>query len=336
MKKHCRNSWPPELFVQVSLREKNEGDIMTMNGLREFLMDLLERKSKMKIPNIKTLGLLVLSCILCSVAVNWIAIPNEFVVTGMTGFSMTIAEFTGINYAVVNYGLTLLILIVTYVALGKQDVANIICLSILYPTILWVMNYINVEIVFEEKLVAIGAYGILYGAGAGIPYRMGFSYGGSDTIAKVLKKKVFPAVEFKQILLAIEVFIRIVMLFAFSLDIVAYTFVAQLIYVWCMNYIVFQIGPDLYEIQIIGINLDGIEEFVIEKIKKSVTISKVTGGYSGEEKIQMDCVCSSKDYVRLRKFLRESGYDCFIKVFPLLHVFGRNKEFHSLYDENLE
>lgn len=157
---------------------------MTMNGLREFLMDLLERKSKMKIPNIKTLGLLVLSCILCSVAVNWIAIPNEFVVTGMTGFSMTIAEFTGINYAVVNYGLTLLILIVTYVTLGKQDVANIICLSILYPTILWVMNYINVEIVFEEKLVAIGATGFCMERGLEFRIEWDFLTGGLIRLLK--------------------------------------------------------------------------------------------------------------------------------------------------------
>lgn len=49
--------------------------------------------------------------------------------------------------------------------------------------------------------------------------------------------------------------------YGLTLLILIVTFVAQLIYVWCMNYIAFQIGPDLYEIQIIGTNLDGIEEF---------------------------------------------------------------------------
>ena len=39
---------------------------------------------------------------------------------------------------------------------------------------------------------------------------------------------------------------------------------------------------------------------------------------------------------RLREFIRDGGYDCFIKVYPLTHVFGHNKDFHHLDDDNLE
>ena len=42
---------------------------------------------------------MVLSCVLCSIAVNWVALPNGFVVTGLTGLSMTVSSFVGINYA---------------------------------------------------------------------------------------------------------------------------------------------------------------------------------------------------------------------------------------------
>ena len=53
---------------------------------------------------------MVLSCVICSIAVNWIALPNGFVVTGITGLAMTAETFTGINYALIYYGLTLAIL----------------------------------------------------------------------------------------------------------------------------------------------------------------------------------------------------------------------------------
>lgn len=36
----------------------------------------------------KALANMVLSCVLCSIAVNWVALPNGFVVTGITGLSM--------------------------------------------------------------------------------------------------------------------------------------------------------------------------------------------------------------------------------------------------------
>ena len=151
-----------------------------------------------------------------------------------------------------------------------------------------------------------------------------------------MKKKVFRAQELKNIMLALEGSIMVVMLSAFSLDVVAYAFVGQIIYINCMNYMVFNLGPKLYEVEIICDHPDQIERFIIDEIHKSATIDQVIGGYSKEPKVQLDCVCNSREYVQLREFIRDQGYDCFIKVYPLTHVFGHNKDFHRLDDENLE
>lgn len=74
---------------------------------------------------------MVLSCVICSIAVNWVALPNGFVVTGITGLAMTAQAFTGINYALIYYGLMLLILVLTFVMLGYPEVSNI--LFLLFP-----------------------------------------------------------------------------------------------------------------------------------------------------------------------------------------------------------
>ena len=140
---------------------------------------------------------MVLSCVICSIAVNWIALPNGFVVTGITGLAMTAETFTGINYALIYYGLTLAILLFTAVTLGYKEVSSILFLSILYPLVLWVLNHVQVEIILKEKLIAVMFFGVVYGAGAGLTYRMGYSYGGTDTLSKILKQKVFKAAELK-------------------------------------------------------------------------------------------------------------------------------------------
>lgn len=268
-------------------------------------------------------------------AVNWVALPNGFVVTGITGLAMTAQAFTGINYALIYYGLMLLILVLTFVMLGYREVSNILFLSFLYPLVLWVLNHWTVEIILKEKLIAVMFFGVIYGVGAGITYRLGYSYGGTDTLAKILKTKVLKAVELKHILLALDGIIMAVMLLRFSLDVVAYALVGQIIYVNSMNYVIFNMGPKLYEIQIVCENSKAIESFVIHEIHKSATLSQVTGSYSGQTKTQVDCVCNSREYVQLREFIRDQGVDCFIKVFPLTHVFGQNKDFHRLSDENL-
>lgn len=284
---------------------------------------------------VKSLIFLTLSCIICSIGVNWVALPNGFAVTGMTGLAMTISEFTGLHYALICYIITALVIAITYLIMGKSEVVNILFLSLLYPAILWGMNYFRMEIIFKEKLIAVAFFGLLFGVGTGITYRLGYSYGGTDTVGKILKYTIFKSVQLKTILLILDVLILIIMLTAFSLDIVAYAFVGQLIYVNSMNYVIFNVGPKLYEIQIICDYTEEFEHFVIHEIKKSVTIHQVTGGYTKERKTQMDCVCTSKEYVRLREYIKKSDTECFIKVIPLTHVFGQDKDFMKIRQEVL-
>lgn len=279
--------------------------------------------------------MLVLSCFLCSAGINWIAIPNGFTVTGIAGISMVIQERTGLNYAMAYYVITFIIAAAALFVLGIEEMKNILFLSVLYPAVLWVMNLFPVEIILKEKLIAVALFGVLYGGGAGIVLREGCTFGGMDTLSKVLKKAVFRTWEIRYIMLLADSLIMFLMLSVFSLDSVAYAFVGQLVTVNSMNYVLFNIGAKLYEVQIISDHSRELEQFVISQIHKSLTIHPVKGSYSGESKIQMDCVCTSKEYVKLREFLLEHDRACFIKVLPLVHVFGTNKDFRKLDDNTI-
>ena len=70
-------------------------------------------------------------------------------------------------------------------------------------------------------------FGAIYGLGSGLTYRLGYSYGGTDTLAKLLKQRLFRAVPLKYLLLALDGGIMPLMLSAFSLDAVAYAFVGH-------------------------------------------------------------------------------------------------------------
>ena len=279
---------------------------------------------------------LVLGCVICGMAVNWIAVPNGFAVTGITGLAMTIEKFTGIHYAMVSYGFTAVIIGATVLIMGVREVTNILFLSCLYPAVLYVTSYIPIHLVFGDKLVAVAAYGVVLGIGSGLSYRLGFSYGGTDTIGKILKHTILKTVPLKFILICLDGAVLLVMLTAFSFDAVTYAFIGQLIYVNSMNYIIFNTGPKIYEIQIIGDDLSAIEKFILYDIHKTTTIHAVVGGYTGEPKKQMDVVCNSKEYFRLREFIKFNKIPCFIKVFPLMHVFGQHADFLDIESDMVE
>lgn len=278
------------------------------------------------VEKLKKVGLMILSCVLCSIAVNWVALPNGFPVTGIAGISMVLENWTGINYAIIYYGITLLILAATFFVLGIAEVRSILFLSVLYPAVLWILNHMTISVVLEERLIAVALFGVLYGGGAGIVLRIGYSYGGMDTLSKILKKLFFKSGEIR--------YIMFFMLTVFSLDKLAYAFVGQLITVNVMNYIIFN-GPSLYDVQIIGEETSEIRRFMIEILHKSMTSHEVVGAYTDKTRIQMDCVCTSVEYVKLKEFIFEQKIECFIKVTPLISVFGANKDFRRLKDEIL-
>lgn len=286
------------------------------------------------VEKIKKTGFLLLSCILCSISINWIALPNGFPATGIAGISMVVERWTSINYAVTYYGITLIILIVTFAVLGVAEVRSILFLSVLYPAVLWGLNHVNASIVLEEKLIAVALYGVLCGTGTGLALRMGFSYGGMDTLSKIMKKLIFRRGEIRYIMLGMDSCIMLFMLTVFSLNELAYAFVGQVVVVNVMNYIIFN-GPSLYEVQIIGEETIDIRNFMIDVLHKSMTIHEVIGAYTDKKRIQMDCVCTSAEYVKLKEFILNNKIECFIKVIPLLSVFGENKDFRSLKDEVL-
>ena len=277
----------------------------------------------------------ILGCFLCSAALNWVAIPNGFPAIAIAGIAQVAEHFTHINYTDINYVLTALILIVTFLTLGLAEVRAIIGMSVLYATSIWVLNRIPFSIVLEEKLLSAALFGVMTGVGTGIVLRMGISYGGTDTIAKILKRKVLRSWSTGDLMMLITIAIILPMFAAYSINALAYTFVGQVALIWSMNYVLFNMGPKLYQIEIIADTSELIRSFVIEKLQKSLTIQTVTGAYSETQKLQMDCVCTSKEYVRLREFLLQSDIHCFIKVMPLMHVFGTNKDFEKLTDEEM-
>ena len=277
----------------------------------------------------------ILGCFLCSAGLNWVALPNQFPATGIAGLSMTLAHFTGQNYTVMYYLITLLILGATFLILGKEEMTSILFLCVLYPAILWIMNRFPVEIIFREKLIAVALFGFLYGAGTGIVLRIGFSYGGLDTTSKILKRLLLPATELRKIMLIIDGGIMLLMLSVYSFETLVYAFLGQLVTVNVMNYVLFHMGPKLYDVQIVASRQEEICTYMIDTLHKTLSSHPVTGAYSGSGKIQMDCVCTSKEYLRLRAFLAEQEIDCFVKVMPLVHVFGANRDFENLSDEVL-
>lgn len=181
---------------------------------------------------------LLISCTLCSIAVNWIAIKNGFVATGTTGLALSIEKIIHINYSLIYYFITLIVLLITRIKLGAKEAHKIIFLSILFPITLYILNCIPINFSIENKLVAIIIYGILCGVGTGFAYITGYTFGGTDSITKLLKHTIFKNLSLKLILSIVEGCILLFMMLVFDISTVFYSFIGQIVFVCFYNIII--------------------------------------------------------------------------------------------------
>lgn len=276
---------------------------------------------------------LIVGCLITAFAVNFILKPNGLITSGITGLSIILEKYLNINYSYIYYFGTLIILVLTFITIGKKEITKIVFLSILYPTVLLAMQNIEFKFVENDLLLASIYFSIFTGIGIGIILRKGFSFGGTDTLAKILNKKLFPSINISYLMLVLDGSVLIIAAFAFGRNIALYSIISQLIITKICDYIIIGFGNKLYKLEIISTKHDEISKFIMFELGRGVTLLHATGCYTNEDKIQLESVCSPSQSVLIQNFIKQTDPTAFVKVIPIVHVLGKGNRF---IDINLE
>ncbi len=282
---------------------------------------------------VKELLILIIACFLTGFASNSVLKPNGLNTSGTTGLAIVLEALTGINYTYIYYVFTFIILICAFIIMGKNEVGRIILLSILYPTTMLVLQTMQIAIVFSDPILAIMLFSILFGIGVGLALKLNYSYGGTDTIAMILNKTIFSFISLGTILLFLDGLVIVCTGFVFGIEVAMYALIAQFIFTKIIDYVMFGIGTTLYKHEIISEHHEEISQYIMANLARGVTIRKIVGAYTGQERIQLSCVCSPKQSVIIRKYLQEIDKNAYVEVLPIMSVWGTGVRFKSLNKE---
>lgn len=276
---------------------------------------------------------LTLGCVITAFSVNYILKPNGLITSGITGLSIILERYLNINYSYIYYFITFIILIGTYMLMGRKEIMKIIFLSILYPTVLLIMQNFEFKFIENDLLLASIYFSIFYGIGVGMILRRGFSYGGTDTIARILNKKMFPSVNVSYIMLVLDGMVILLSAFTFGRNIALYSIISQLIVTKVCDYIMVGFGTKLYKLEIISGKYEEISRYIMYELGRGVTVSRIKGGYTNDDKIQIESVCSPAQSIMIQKFIKDIDQSAFVKVLPMISVWGKGSRF---VDINIE
>jgi len=231
--------------------------------------------------------------------------------------------------------MSILILIFTYIIVGKAEVKKIIILSIVFPASLVLFEQIfeglnNFNFTEGDLFLSSVYYGIIAGIGCGFFFKRGFSSGGSDTIAKVIHHKWLPFVSISQLVSVIDIFVIGISVIVFDLRTALYAILTQIVFMKSLEVVLYGFGSNLLKLEIISRKEKFLEEYILNEIHRGITKYNIVGGYSKEERIKLVTVCSKRESMLIRQKIAEIDQNAFVTVTSIASVWGAGVGFDSI------
>lgn len=275
-------------------------------------------KHKIKI---KELIEFIIGCFLVALAFNLFMSPNNLVAGGVSGFSLILKHFFGLNPSTIISIANVFLIILSFLVLGKEKTKATILGSILFPVFVSLTEHLSTYISFKEsEMILIAVFGgALQGLGAGLIFRAGYSTGGTDIlnmiISKIFKMSLGNSMFFT------DGTIIVIGAFVFGFNHLMYSLIILYLISTITDKVVLGIS-DSKAFYIITSKEKEVKDFVINELKHGVTEFKARGGYNSENQTVLMSVVPTREYYKLKEGIHNIDKDAFFVAMDSYEVKG--------------
>lgn len=249
--------------------------------------------------------------------------PNDIVVGGMSGLAIVVNHLTGFNSQIFIYVSSTLLLIVSYIFLGKEEAQRVLIGTFLYPLFITfttpIANMILPYFTFHEILVTVALASLLYGFSNGLIYKYGYSTGGGDVLIKLISK-YFHMSEGTSVLL-FDSFIVLLGGFVFGVEKAVYAVIIIVIASSLVDKITIGISNSK-KFMIYTRESRKIKILIEEEFKTGFTIFPTVGGYSHLKGAMLMCVIRNRDTHLFKERILEIDPHAFFVISDCYEVQG--------------
>lgn len=264
---------------------------------------------------------LVFALTILSLVFNLFLASTNIVSGGINGIAIIFKNLYKIEPSIIMFIISAVLLIMSFIFLGVERTTGSIVSTFLYPLLVKltsiVVNYIVIDL---SDLIVISIFvGIIGGFANGLIYRTGFSNGGLPIISQILydKFKIPPS---KSSLIINGIIVFIGGLF-FGWTMVMYALIIIYINSFVLEKVI--LGVSNKKAFYIITNKDAeVKKYIIEKLKHSVTIFYVKGGFLHKRDNVILTVVPSREYFQATEGIKTIDPDAFFLVCDAYQVEG--------------
>ncbi len=264
-------------------------------------------------------GIVIIGSVLFAMSMNMFVLPADIVMGGMTGIATVINFFTNFPVGIAIILLNIPLLIANTHFFGrhflKRTVIGIVATSI-------AIDLLNMfPITVTDPLMCSILGGASSGAGIGLMISKGYTTGGTDLAACILRLK-FRRMSTGTLIAICDIVIIVgAALFMRTFDGIFYS----LICTWTMGKVM--------DLMISGSRRAGqafiitsrpteIVNLIFERLDRGVTMMDAVGGYTGETKQMIMCVVAKSELFYLKEIVRECDPGAFLVIADASEVTG--------------
>lgn len=274
---------------------------------------------------------LVIACAVSAFAVVSVMVPNGLTTGGVTGIVRILQKFVDVDFSVLYYIGSGIILLLSLIFLGFREMRKIVILSLLYPTVIAIFEKFDFSLLSEKDLILAAIFcGVLMGISSGIVFWRGYSFAGADAVAKILKKHLFPQMSLSKLMLGIDGIIILSSALVYDRNIALYALVSQVISTRVIDMVLYGFETKIVQMEIITEKPEELKQYVIEELERGVSSEKVTGEYTKQTHKKLVVLCSPRESALIRKFLARHDRNAFVTLLRVDTVWGTGTGFKDI------
>ena len=283
--------------------------------IEENIIKKIYKKDRLKRYSTFLVGLF-----LVSVSFNLFLLPQNLIY-GVSGFGVILNKLYQLDPSVVILVGSLILLVLSFILLGKEKTMNSVVGSLLYPIIVKLtvplVNYITLNIDDTLVLTIFGA--VISGFGYGLIFKSGFTTGGTDILnqifAKYFKMSIGNAMFFT------DGFIILFGAFALGWDVLMYSIILLYIISIMTDQVILGISESK-AFYIITEHETAVKKFITQYLSHGVTVLEGRGGFTGNNKKVIMCIIPTKEYYIAKEGIHSIDENAFFVVTDAYEVYG--------------
>ena len=280
------------------------------------ILEEIREKSKYK-----RLVRFIIGCFLVAIAYNLFLAPNDIVAGGVGGIAIILNELFKFDYSTVILIGNIILLIVSYIFLGKEKTRGSILGSLVFPICVKLTSDIGTYIDIDNSQLLLSAVfgGVLYGFGAGMIFKAGYTGGGTDILSQLINE--YLKLSIGKSILCTDGTIVVLSSLVFGTNKLLYAIITLYIISLISDRVILGIS-DSKAFYIVTDEEQAIKEYILKYLNHGVTVFNAKGGFAKEKQTVLMCVLPTKDYYRLKEGISEIDPDAFFVVTDAYEVFG--------------